>query len=356
MSENLTFIAGRKAFSKIRAAGLSPNDVKVIPGAAGGPKWLVLSHLDRALFSSWFKNRTKPLFLIGSSSGAWRFASVSQTDPLAAIERFQTAYTHQCYESDPGPEDVSFEAKKILNLLLGHSGQREILSHPFFRLNIMTVRCRGLTSEDKKICQGLAMFAALLCNSIHRKWLKFFFERALFYDPRDIPPFFGMDEFPIWQIPLGQKNITPALLASGSIPLVMSGIKDIPGAPAGTYRDGGVTDYHMDIPFVKGEEIVLFPHYTGSVIPGWLDKKLPWRKPSRLHMDNVLLVSPSRSFLESLPYKKIPDRNDFHRFKGKDRERIAYWNKVSDLSKGLADEFMDLVQTNRIRERVKLMQ
>lgn len=351
MTKNLTIIAGKKVFTKIRDEGLHPDDVRVIAGPAGGPKWLILSHLDRVLFSSWFENRTRPLFLIGSSSGAWRFASVSQADPLRAIDRFQNAYINQCYESDPSPEEVSLEARNILDQIMGEKGPDEILSHPYLRLNIMAVRCRGPVASDKKITQSLSMALAALCNGIHRRSLKFFFERVLFYDPRNIPPFFEMDGFPILKIPLNRENIRPALLASGAIPLVMSGVKDIPGGPAGIYRDGGVIDYHMDIPFMKKQKgLVLFFHYTDHIIPGWLDKKVPWRKP--YHMDDVVLVSPSQTFIEHLPYKKIPDRTDFYRFKGQDPERMAYWNKAVELSKVLADEFMELVQTNRIGELV----
>lgn len=353
MSENLIFLAGRKALSIIRSSGLHPNLVKVVAAAAGGPKWLILGHLDRLLFDSWFKNRTDPLFVIGSSSGAWRLASACQTDPAGAVERFRNAYISQCYDAKPSPADISLEAENILNQLLGKNGPAEIVRHPFLRLNIMTVRCSGLTARDESIPQQLGLIFAAICNGIRRKNLGFFFERALFYDPRDIPPFMDMDEFPIRKIPLTEENIRSALLASGSIPLVMRSMKDIPGAPPGIYRDGGVTDYHPDIPFIKEEGIVLFPHYTDRIIPGWLDKKVFWRKPA--YGDYVLLISPSKSFLERLPYKKIPDRKDFYRFKGQDRERMSYWNQAADLSKALADEFADLVQTGRIQERVKPM-
>ncbi|MBW2366239.1 MAG: hypothetical protein JRF25_14770 [Deltaproteobacteria bacterium] len=188
-----------------------------------------------------------------------------------------------------------------------------------------------------------------------RNLLKYFFERALFYDPRHLPPFFNMDQFPITKTPLSKDNIKQALLASGSIPLVMSGVKNIPQALQGMYRDGGILDYHPDLPFTKDDGIVLFPHYMDRIIPGWMDKKLPWRKPSRLNMNNVVLVSPSRKFIERLPYNKIPDRNDFYLFKGRQRDRISYWNSVVKQSKLLGDEFLDTVQSGKIRELVRPM-
>lgn len=354
MDNNLVFKAGKKAFEYIKSHGLKPDDVKVMAGAAGGPKWLILGHLDRVLFRTWFKGRKSPLFLLGSSSGAWRFAAASQFDPVAAIDRFQKAYIQQSYESKPLPETVSMEAWKILDYLLDTNGKNEILAHSFLRLNVMAVRCRGLTAKDNRARLFAGFVLAILANCINRKGLKIFFQRALFYDPRTFPPFGNMNSFPIVKTPLNTQNIQPALLASGSIPLVMSGVENIYAASPGTYRDGGVIDYHMDIPFLNNDKkIVLYPHYTDRIVPGWLDKKLSWRKPGSLNVDNVLLVSPSKAFLEKLPYKKIPDRKDFYRFEGRDKERIDYWYKAVDMSQKLAEEFMETVETGRIRECVQ---
>ncbi|QTA91456.1 patatin-like phospholipase family protein [Desulfonema magnum] len=357
MSKNLIFRAGKKALPRIKSEGLCPENVKIVAGAAGGPKWLILSHLDRIIFSSWFKMRTGPLFIIGSSAGAWRFGAVSQKDPITAIERLQTAYISQAYTSKPTPEAVTLEGNRILNTFLDDTGIREILDHPYIRLNLLAVRCRGPVASEKRIPLTFGLAIAALCNMMHRSFLKFFFERVLFYDPRQIPPFFDMDEFPIQQIPLDRHNMRHALLASGSIPLVMSGVRDIPGTSGGIYRDGGVTDYHLDIPFLKKEDdgIVLFPHYTNRIIPGWFDKKLIWRKPNPSNMDNVLLVSPSREFISTLPRHSIPDRTDFRLFQGRDRERIAYWNAAVKKSESLGEAFLETVHSGKIRELVKPM-
>ncbi|MBC2717168.1 MAG: patatin-like phospholipase family protein [Desulfobacteraceae bacterium] len=354
MLQATTLWAGKNAFAKIKGSGLTPDDVKVVAGAAGGPKWLILANLDRALFSQWFAGRKKPLFLIGASIGAWRFAAASQNDFLTAIDRFQHAYIHQAYETKPTPADVSRESKKILNRMMDGDGETAVLSHPYLRLNIMTVRSKGMTGQDRKSTLLPGLLLAALGNTISRKFLKIFFERALFYDARDLPPFYDMNEFPIHRVGLSPKNLKPALMASGSIPLVMAGVKDIAGAPAGLYRDGGVIDYHLDIPFLNDNSgIVLFPHFTNRIIPGWLDKQIPWRRPALPHMDNVLLITPSREFLDRLPYQKIPDRNDFYKFKGQDAQRISYWNTAVDIGANMADEFMECVENGRIRDRIR---
>ena len=357
MNANLIFRAGTKALQKIKDNGLQADDVKVMAGAAGGPKWLILGHLDRYLFGSFFQSRQEPLYLIGSSSGAWRFAAASHTDPLAAIQRFEDAYINQSYEDNPTPKEVSDEAGRILKHLLGDQGAKEILSHPFMRLNFMTVRGRGWTGSDlrPKLFAGLSM--AVLGNFISRRLLGWFFERGLFHDPRDVPPFAGMQDLPINKIQLTPENLDKGLLASGSIPWVMAGVKSIPDAPAGVYRDGGVIDYHMDIPFLNNQQdgIVLLPHYSDRIIPGWFDKQIPWRKPTPENMENVLLVAPSPSFIAALPDGKIPDRNDFYIYKGRDKERIANWNKAVHLSRQLADELIEAVESSRIRKEVQLL-
>ena len=354
MPKYLSFSAGRKALKIIREGGLSPDQVKVVAGAAGGPKCLILGHLDGALFSTWLSGRKKPLFLLGSSAAAWRFACVSQEKPLAAIDRFQTTYVHQHYSSKPSTKEITDESIAFLNTFLGDRGEKEILSHPYLRLNVMSTRCRGLTASDRKGALLPGLLIAALLNIFSRRALGLFFERTLLYDRRDTPPFFDMGGFPIRKIPLTEENFKPALLASGSIPVVMSRVTDIPGARRGSYRDGGILDYHMDVPFTKdGDGIVLFPHYTNRIIPGWFDKHLSWRKADPSHVENLLLLHPTETFIKRLPYGKVPDRKDFRLFFGRDKERMDYWNKSIQESRHLSEEFLNAVESGRIRELVR---
>ena len=354
MSENLSFSAGEKALAMIREGGLSPDQIRVVTGAAGGPKCLILGHLDGVLFSSWLAGRKDPLFLIGSSAAAWRFACVSQEQPLEAIERFQTTYVDQHYSEKPSAQEITADSIAFLDTFLADRGEKEILNHPYLRLNIMSDRCRGLTASDRRGALLPGLLIAALLNIVNRRSLGLFFERTLLYDPRNIPPFFDMDGFPIRKIPLTEENLKAALLASGSIPVVMSRVTDIPGARKGSYRDGGIIDYHMDVPFTKnGDGIVLYSHYTNRIIPGWFDKHLPWRKPDQSHVDNMLLLHPTELFIQNLPYGKVPDRKDFTLFEGRDAERIDYWNKSIEVSRHLSEEFLDAVESGKIRELVE---
>jgi hypothetical protein len=342
MMTNLKILAGRKALAILREDGLKKESVSVVAGAAGGPKWLVLGGLDRALFSSWLDSSAHPVFLIGSSIGAWRFAAIAQGMGSGAYDRFEEAYLAQRYSAWPTAAQVTRGSWKVLDAYLDRAGAEAVLAHPFFRLSMLTVRCRGIFSREERVSLGPAMLMAGMVNGLSRRGLSLFFSRTLVSDLRTSPPFFLPEGDPVRRVPLTVENMSHALMASGSIPLVMEGVKDLAGAPPGMYRDGGLLDYHLDIPFGQGG-IVLFPHYTNRIIPGWLDKMLPWRKPDPGNMENVVLICPSDDFIARLPLGKIPDRDDFLLFRGNDHERIAYWRKVIDAGRILGTEFLELV-------------
>ncbi|RJQ87338.1 MAG: patatin-like phospholipase family protein [Desulfobacteraceae bacterium] len=348
----LCIYAGEKARGIIRDEGLRPDRVRIVAGAAGGPKWLVLHGLDRR-WPLFFAHRTKPLFLIGASIGAWRFLCAVLGD--GALDRFREGYIEQRYEHKPSTAEVTGQTWCILRHLLADHSPGEALSHAFYRMSVLTVRSRHLIQSGRKVVQGLGLTGAALANLARRKWLKYFFERSLFYDGRDIPPFLGMNDFPTQKTLLTPANLLQATIASGSIPLVMQGIPDIPGAKAGIYLDGGIVDYHIDIDYLGADDhhLVLYPHYTDRIVPGWLDKHLTWRTPRSERTQNLVLVSPSREFVQALPYAKIPDRNDFALFFKRDGERIAYWRTAVEASERLGEEFFEAVQSGRIRELVR---
>jgi hypothetical protein len=354
MREKLVFLAGERALERVRDNGLAPDDVKIVAGAAGGPKWLILKGLDRFLFGEWFQGRTAPLFLLGASIGSWRFAAVSRQDPIAALDRFEDAYIHQAYAARPSPAEVTRKSRDIMQAYLGENGVGEILSHPSHRLNLFTVRSRHILASERRLPLALGLLGAVGANVISRRLLRFFFAQTLFSDGRSLPPFMNRCAGKGPHVNFSNENFQAALLASGSIPYVMQGVADIPGAPPGTYRDGGALDYHLDVPFgLQGQGVVLFPHYTDRIIPGWLDKKLTWRKPSADNMADVLLVAPSPAFVERLPLGKISDRNDFYRFAGDDPGRFDYWQAVAAAGKELAEAFAEAVASGSIRDRVQ---
>ncbi|MBN2298945.1 MAG: patatin-like phospholipase family protein [Deltaproteobacteria bacterium] len=354
MNGDLLFLAGKNAWKRIHDGGLGPEDVSVVAGAAGAAKWLIISELDKVIFSQWFKDRVKPLLLYGTSIGSWKLASAALSDPVSAINALADAYIHQKYNGRVTPKKVKEECRKILDACFPKERISEILSHPVMRFNLTAVRCRGVTGSEKTPVQFLGMALAFMLNRASRRLLSIFFERAFFYDPRENPAFFQQSEFPLQRVPLDSDNFRHALLATGSIPLVMNGIRDISGAQAGIYRDGGILDYHPSSFSPKQDSgIILYPHFSTRLIPGWFDKNIRRRNADPEHTKDMLMVVPSPEFVSRLPYGRIPDRADFKTFDGRDDERITFWKEAASQGKRLADTFMESVLSGSIRTQVR---
>ena len=172
----------------------------------------------------------------------------------------------------------------------------------------MAVRSRHVLASENRAILCYGPDSAALLNAVSRSTLGWSFERALFYDGREVPPFFDVTGFPLQRVKLTRENLQDAIVATGSIPLVLSGVRDIAGARPGVYRDGGVIDYHLDLPHSAEERLTLFPHFYGHIVPGWFDKRLKWRRPQPGNVDRTILISPSDEFVASLPNSKIPDQ------------------------------------------------
>ena len=347
----LVFKAGEAAYAAIRAHGFCPSQVGTLMGASGGAKWLVLSHIDRVLSRRLLPAVTAPVFLLGSSIGAWRFACYAQKDPEAAITRFEELYVQQTYSEKPDSAEITSKSRVILDRVLGPRGVDEILANPNLRLNVLTVRSRHLLGSERRYLLGAGLLAAMLANAVNRSALRAFFSRALFFDSRDVPPFHGMGDFPIDRVPLSATNLADAILASGAIPLVLDGVRNIAGAPTGTYRDGGIIDYHLDLPAAPHGKLALFPHFFDWFKPGWFDKRLAWRQVSPANFAHTLVICPSAEFVASLPGGKVPDRTDFARLPT--AERIQRWRTVIQRCRALGDELEQALERQDVASRVE---
>lgn len=354
--------AGPKALANIRKNGLSPADVAVIPGAAGGPKALGIHGLDLMLFGEWLPRAPRERALIGASIGAWRFAAVCRGDVIAALKDFGDIYCGQKYPPKPTARMVSESAHANMRALVGGREAR-VLSDPNYRLHIIVMRGQRLLARQSGLRTPAGFAAAGLANAFGRKHLRIFAERFCFHDPRGLPPFltdhregpagYQFDNFRTQVVALNPDNLHQALWATAAIPMVMEGVEDIPGAPPGTYWDGGIVDYHLHLPYHRADGITLYPHFTDKIVPGWLDKSLPWRKARGPWIENLVLLSPTREYLASLPYGKLPDRKDFTKF-GQDYDsRHRYWRTAMAESERMGEEFLKLVETGEIGARLE---
>jgi hypothetical protein len=347
----LLFKAGPSAFRDIRKRGFSPERIGTIAGASGGPKWLVLSQLDRVIIERILPKIAGPVHLAGSSIGAWRFACYGQPAPLEALSRFEEAYIEQSYSAKPTAAEITSKSREILTAVLGESGAADILTHPYVRLHILAVRCGRLTASEFRPLLASGLLAAACANAVSRRSLGMFFKRGLFYDPRDLPPFYNATGFPLERVPLSRQNLADAIVASGSIPMVLTGVRDIHGAPPGIYRDGGVIDYHLDLPLADPDRLTLYPHFFEQLVPGWFDKRLRWRRMNPLHTDRTVLLCPSARFIKGLPHGRIPDRRDFVQMPPK--ERVRTWRSVISACRALADDLNEVLEHNRLPERLQ---
>lgn len=349
--KTLLFKAGPGAVRLIRENGFSPAQIGTIAGASGGAKWLALSQLDRVIIRRILPALEGPVHLLGSSIGAWRFSCYAQASPLEALERFEHAYLEQHYSDSPDIDEISDKGREIIDTILGKNGAREILTNPLLRTHVMTVRSRFLAASERRSVLAACLLVAAAANIISRKSLGAFFARSLFYDPRDLPPFFDMRGFPLEQIAMTEKNYADSVLASGAIPLVLNGIRDIDGAPPGIYRDGGIIDYHLDLPTSAEGKLTLFPHFYDHLIPGWFDKKLSWRRAATRNTDRTLLLCPSAEFIRNLPNGKIPDRTDFKTMEPELRKKV--WRSVVSSCAALAEEFNDVLDKGQLAARLE---
>ena len=358
--------AGPRALAHIRDHGLRAQDIDIIPGAAGGPKGLGLAKLDEWLFADWlpqaFPLRRTPINLIGASIGAWRFAAVCRGHTAdgtrAALAAFADGYSTQQYPRKVSAAFVSGYARDLIEHLFA-GRESEVLAHPHYQLNVLVVRGKGILHREAKgwakarTSAGFAL--AAVANAAGRQHLRHFMERTWFTPSLDhqlLAEGEKFDAFTTHHVKLTPQNFPQALIASGSIPLVLEGVADIPGARTGTYWDGGLIDYHLHLPYSRTAGLVLYPHFSNKIVPGWLDKTLPWRKAGGAWLDNVVLISPSRDYLARLPFKKLPDRNDFKRFADDYEGRLKYWRFAIGESARLRDELAGLIADGGIAERL----
>ena len=330
-----------------------------------------LALLDEYLFADWlpsgFDKRTAPVKLIGASIGAWRFAAVCRNDPREALAALAKTYSEQKYPKKVDAKFVSAYARDLTDSLFS-GREQELLSNPNYQLNVLVVRGKGILHREARGRTHAGFALAAMANAVGRPHLRHFLDRVWFYaDPssrmadaseRPAPVGFqadgeiSFDRFHTHYVKLTSGNFGDALVASGSIPLVLQGVAQIADAPLGTFWDGGIIDYHLHLPYHRTPGLVLYPHFTDKIVPGWLDKMLPWRKARGPWLDNMILLSPTREYLDSLPHRKLPDRNDFNRYVDDYEGRLRYWRCAMAESARLRDEFAEMVASGRVADAV----
>ncbi len=336
----LRFLAGPEALAQIRERGLTPDDVALLLGASGGPKWFVLAAIDEYLARDWLAQRRTVLDMLGSSAGAWRLCALAQPDPLAATRRLADCYSRLDYPANASRTTITTISRQLLDALLPDQAAVDgLLANPQCRFHLIAARARGLAGHSAAWAQGLGLAAAALLNVVSRQLLGGCYQRTLFHHPQQQPPV-AFAQLATVAVPLARDNLHQALFASGAIPLVLEPVRGIKGAPAGGYVDGGVSDYHFDLQLTR-PGLILYPHFYPYLVPGWFDKGLKRRVGAKA-LQRTLLLCPSADFIARLPYGRIPDRRDFTRLPF--AVRLRYWQQVMGESQRLADCFGERCQ------------
>ena len=342
MTSPLDIYAGNHALEVIQQNGFEQSLFNTFLGASGGPKWFSLFGLDKYLFGEFFKQRNTPLSLIGSSAGAFRAACFAQHDPVAAITRLAQHYSETVYSDKVTPAEITSKARALLAEVFSTDGATQIINNPIFLAHFIVAKTKGLVASENKALQLAGLLKSYSFNRMSRSLLRGQYERFVFHNARSQLAFRDQSGFATHHVRLDQHNLADALLASGSIPMVMQGIKNIPGSPAGMYRDGGIIDYHFDIEIKKPDGLTLYPHFNANPKAGWFDKSLK-RKINPKNYSNTIMLVPSAEFIHSLPFGKIPDREDFSVLPA--NERIKYWQTVLSETDRLADAFAHFLHT-----------
>lgn len=345
MSKILDIYCGENAFNTVKEHGFKQELFTTMLGASGGPKWFTLFGLDKYIFGDFFKDRTTTLDLIGSSAGAFRFAALSQKDPVAGITRLANIYANTIYSEKAKANEITEKGIALLEGVMGENGIDELINNPIIKAHFVVAKCQGLTSYERKLPLLMGLVSSMVFNQVDRGLLAKQYQRFIYKHPKSTLTLEDKFSFNTKYQSLTKENLIPSLLASGSIPLVMEGIKDIPGSPKGMYRDGGIIDYHFDVDITSSSGLTLYPHFSSQPKAGWFDKNLA-RSVNQDYYQNTVMLVPSDEFIAKLPYGKIPDRKDFTDFDA--QTRIKYWHTVMAESERLAEAFEKIVKSGQV--------
>jgi len=352
--ENIRVRAGKRAYELIRAGGFSLDRIGTYFGPAGGPRWLVASGFDLALLKDGALGRRQPVWLVGSSAGAWRFAAWLQPEAVKSYHSLIEAYISATYGRRDTPATILASLKAIVNSYIDDDALSFALACKPYRLAILTCRAKNLTASEWLLIQKTGFIFAWLANALHPALIHCFGERTVFYYGAQPPDFCLRKGFRGCYFPLSEINFKAAVVASGAIPVAVAGVRDIFDAADGIYRDGGLIDYHINQDYrTRGNGLTLFFHHQERIIPGWMDKRFRKRRPTEDFLDSVVMVYPAEGFVETLPDGRIPDRSDFETFVDDPARRIANWRRTVELAAPLGEEFLEMIASGRLADVVE---
>lgn len=298
---------------------------------------------------NWFDQRKTPLHLVGASAGAWRMLSYCLPDRLDAIDRFLQYYVEQQYETYPTPREVSDKVEEIIQQILNGQDVDALSQNTNLRLYVISTMMKYV--PPKKRNYYLQFGKVAMKNIVSRNWLTSNVERVVFTNaPED--QILKPDQFATSYHRLTQDNVISGLRSTGTIPFLMEPVSPH-HSPNHLLWDGALVDYHIGLDY-KVDGLIFYPHFVDHLTEGWFDKMIPWRKFKGSVLERMIMISPTKSYIQSLPGGKIPDREDFKLYMNDDKKRISHWYQAAEMGSLIAEEFDDLWKAGRFLEDVEL--
>lgn len=349
----LRYRAGARAQEILRSKGFDAARIGAVVGPASGPKWLVLAGIDHVLMDDGLLDGApghRPL-LVGASAGAWRMLAMASRRPRETHRALLDLYISQVFDRQHTPQIISAAYRDMLEQLFPEEEMQHILNHSAVDVGVHVTRPRGGRWMGRRPMQlGQLLLAMALCR-VHRHGVGTFFEGILLHSApgRMARAFDGRLET------LDARNFLAASMATGSVPMYLEPVGTLAGLGPGPYVDGGVTDYHLNRPYVGAEDdrIVVLPHYQERIAPTWFDKHREGRRPPAEHLDSVLQLYPSEEFVQGLPGGRIPDRDEFQTFMDAPDERLRRWREAAALSERLGEELSRDLESGRWVDRLE---
>ncbi|MEN6422958.1 MAG: hypothetical protein ABFD76_13530 [Smithella sp.] len=205
--------AGTKIYQIIKDGGFNFDSVSTYFGPAVGPRWLVASGFDLTLLSEGFLGRLKPVQLVGSSAGAFRFAAWIQPEAIKSYHKLMNAYIEMKYTKQDTPETLLEKITGIVNEYLEDDALPFALANKKYRLVIITARARGLVAFQNAAIQKLGLATCFVLNYFSRNNIHKFAERVVFYNASKPPAFCLKSYFRGSYVPLNEVNFKYAVLA-----------------------------------------------------------------------------------------------------------------------------------------------
>src|SRR3989339_801003 len=147
--ENIRVRAGRRAYEQIRAGGFALDCIGTYFGPAGGPRWLVSSGFDLTLIREGALEKRQPVWLVGASTGAWRFAAWLPPGEGQSYRALMEAYISATYGRKDTPETVLRSLNAIIDSYIADDALPFALASKQYRLAILTSRAKHLTASDR---------------------------------------------------------------------------------------------------------------------------------------------------------------------------------------------------------------